>query len=186
MTFFSAIFTSITGASLSDLVSVISAVAALPASSVALIWSLPSSESLSQELTVLAEPSFGVKVSSTLQVEDTSSFQDATASSPIFISLPEMMMAGPAMTLTELLAIVMTGALVSFVGVGGLGSTGVTGVGSTGSGSQQETAENMKRETNRAAEKLLNHLISINNSLVGMPLETVFRGSGSRPLAEGR
>jgi hypothetical protein len=97
-----------------------------------------------------------------------------------------MMMAGPEMTLTEFLETVMTGALVSFAGVGSTGVTGVTGVGSTGSGSQQETAENMKRETNRAAEKLLNHLISINNSLVGMPLETVFRGSGSRPLAEGR
>lgn len=148
--------------------------ASLPASSVALRCSLPSSESLSQSLTVLEEPSAGVNVSATLQVEETPSFQDATVSSPIFNSLSERVMAGPAMTFTDSLDTVMTGAWVSFAGVGSTGVTGVGGVGSTGSGPRQEKA---KAQASSVAARFfamlrlirLNQRIFITNALDGMP-----------------
>ena len=127
------------GAWLSSLVRVISAVALLPASSVALIWSLPDSETLSQELRVLEEPGAGVKVRTTVQVADLSSFHEATDSSPILRVLPEMVTAGPAMTFTVLAETVMTGALVSLAGVGG--------VGSIGSSAPQETVRARARRT---------------------------------------
>ena len=149
MTFFSAILTSIVGVWLSSLVRVISAVALLPASSVALIWSLPASESLSQELRDLAFPSAGTKLRTMVQVEDLSSFHEATDSSPILSSLPETVTAGPAMTFTVPFETVMTGAWVSFSGVTGV--TGVEGSGSglTGSGPPQETARTTARSTAR-------------------------------------
>ena len=141
MTFLSWMVTAICGAWLSSLVRVISAVALFSASSVALIWSLPASETLSQELRVLADPSVGVKVRAMVQVADLSSFQVATDLSPILSSLPEMVTAGPAMTFTVLAETVMVGALVSLAGVGG--------VGSIGSSPPQETA----RETARSAAR---------------------------------
>ena len=149
MTFFSAILTSIVGVWLSSLVRVISAEALLAASSVALIWSLPASETLSQELRVFAEPSPGVKVRAMVQVADLSSFHEATDSSPILRVLPETVTAGPAMTFTVLLETVMTGAWVSFSGVTGV--TGVEGSGSglTGSGPPQEMARATARSTAR-------------------------------------
>ena len=113
-------------------------------SSVTLIWSLPASETLSQELRVLAEPSVGVKVRAMVQVADLSSFQVATDSSPILRVLPEMVTAGPAMTFTVLAETVMVGAFVSLAGVGGVG-----GVGSMGSSPPQEAA----RETARSAAR---------------------------------
>ena len=109
-----------------------SAVELLAASSVALIWSLPASKTLSQELRALAEPSAGVKVRATVQVDETSSFHEATDWSPIFSSLPEMVTAGPAITFTVFVETVMTGALVSLAGVG-----------STGSSPPQETAKDI-------------------------------------------
>ena len=123
--------------------------ALLPASSVALIGSLPASESLSQELRDLAVPSVGVKVRATVQLADLSSFQVATDSSPILRVLPETVTAGPAMTFTVLLETVMTGAWVSFSGVTGV--TGVEGSGSglTGSGPPQEMARARARSTAR-------------------------------------
>ena len=140
--------TAICGAWLSSLVRVISAEALLPASSVALIWSLPASETLSQELRGLREPDVGVKERATVQVVDLSSFQVATDLSPILSSLPEMVTAGPAMTFTVLAETVMVGAFVSLAGVGSTGVTGVGGVGSTGSG-PQETARIRARRTAR-------------------------------------
>ena len=96
--------------------------AALPASSVTLIWSLPSSESLSQELTVLDAPAVVVKVRTMAQVEDVSSFQVAMDVSPILSSLPDTVTAGEAITLAEPLDTEMVGAWVSF-GVGGVGGS---------------------------------------------------------------
>ena len=149
MTFFSAILTSIVGVWLSSLVRVISAEALLAASSVALIWSLPASETLSQELRALVVPEVEVKLRATVQEDETSSFHEATDWSPIFNSLPEMVTAGPAMTFTVLLETVMTGAWVSFSGVTGV--TGVEGSGSglTGSGPPQEMARATARSTAR-------------------------------------
>ena len=67
MALMDAIFTSIAGAWLSTLVRAISAVALLSKSSATVSLSVPSCESLSQELTVLELPPFGVKLSVTLQ-----------------------------------------------------------------------------------------------------------------------
>ena len=197
MTFFSLMLTVIFGASLSVLVSVISAVASLPASSVTLSWSLPSSVSLSQVLTVLEEPSAGRYVSVTLQVEDTSSLQVATDSSPILSSLPESVTEGPAITFREVLETVMTGALVSFAGVGSTGVTGVGGVGSTGSGPPQENAKVQAssvatrffataQNDNLGVQNDKFQRIFLNNVLDGMPCGNAVRGAGTRPLAEGR
>ena len=91
---------------------------------------------------VFAEPSFGVRVMMTEQLDVTSSFQEATVTSPILSSSPETVTEGPAITFTEFRDTVIVGALVSWVGVGGFGLSGVTGVGgvgSTGSSPLQET-----------------------------------------------
>ena len=84
-----------------------------------------------------------------MQLEDLSSFQEATDLSPILSSLPEMVTVGPAMTFTVLAETVIVGAFVSLSGVGLTGVTGVGGVGSTGSSPPQETA----RETARTARR---------------------------------
>ena len=100
---------------------------------------MPASETLSQELRVLAVPSAGVKIRATVQEDETSSFHEATDLSPILSSLPETVTEGPAMTFTVLIETVMVGAFLSFSGVGG--------VGSTGSSPPQETARARSRRT---------------------------------------
>ena len=146
MTFFSVIFTSISGAWESVLVNVISASEEFPASSETMTLSLPSSESLSPEFTDFDEPSFGVRVNSVLRVVETSSFHVATDSSPILSSLSETVRVGPEMILAEDLETVMTGAFVSFCSTGGLDPGSGPGAG-VGSGSQQETAKDTTRST---------------------------------------
>ena len=143
------------GASESVLVKVISDSEELPASSVTLRLSFPSSVNLSPELTAFVVPSFPVKVMETVQVVDLSSFQEATRSSPIFNWLPEIVREGPEMTFMLLFDIVIVGAVVSFSGVGGVGSTGVTGVGgvgSTGSSPPQDTRTESTRNQAKSRE----------------------------------
>ena len=96
--------------------------AALPASSVTLIWSLPSSEILSQGFTVFDAPAVVVKVRTMAQEEDVSSFQVAMDVAPILSSLPDTVTAGEAITLAEPLDTEMAGAWVSF-GAGGVGGS---------------------------------------------------------------
>ena len=119
MTFFVGIATEMVGAWLSSFVSLISAVAALLASSVTVSLSVPGSETFVPEEKALPSSSRAA-----LQVLETSSFQVATVWVPIFRLSVQSVTSRPAMTFTVLVETVIVGAWVSFGGAGGVGSTG--------------------------------------------------------------
>ena len=134
------------------LISEITLLEELPASSVTLTVSLPASAILSPEVIVFEEPPAGVKVISTLQLWLVSSFQLAAWASPILRSLPETVTGSPAMTLYSPPARVMVGAVLSCVGVGvgvGVGLTGVGAGGSTSCPPQQEAMAAFSATTNK-------------------------------------
>ena len=105
--------------------------------------SAPAWAIFSPEVIVFDEPPVGVKVISTLQVEETSSFQEAAWKSPIFNWFPEMLTGSPAMTLYSPPARVMVGAVLSCAGVGVGVGVGVGAGGSTSFPPPQETARAM-------------------------------------------
>ena len=105
--------------------------------------SAPAWAIFSPEVIVFDEPPVGVKVISTLQVEETSSFQLAACESQILSWLPETLTGSPAITLNSPPARVMTGAVLSCAGVGVGVGVGVGAGGSTSCPPQQETARAM-------------------------------------------
>ena len=99
----------------------ISADESFPASSVTLICSLPGSESLSPEKMALVPPPSLINPTSTLQDFETSSFQVAATVWPrrswsVLISTET-----PVMTFFSCILRLISGALVSLVGLGGVG-----------------------------------------------------------------
>ena len=142
-TFFSAIWRLISGAQESTRVSLISADESFPASSETLIRSFPGSLSLSPEEIALFPPLSLINPTSTLQDFETSSIQVAATvwsrrSWSVLISTET-----PAMTFFSCILRLISGALVSLVGLGGVGP------GEGTSGSVPPQARRRDRERNQ-------------------------------------